>query len=562
MEKQLAVKLHRQNSAFGIVDCDHARCQTCFQCTTCFLCGQMLGNISVDSQFIIRGNPASKRFWYHKSCLKEIKCSKIVVSSDRPTEYTLFLTYFGHHESCHNCKKMVPDFVENGIPARIIQEQRCEEVYFHRGCQPMLSCLTCGENESKSGKMQLCGDFMYHEGICTPSPCLFCHEKVLGDSKLLLSNKSNLSFLVHASCLSKQICSRCGHRGETLCLNNLERFLVHFRLDCCSDICPLCKKGIADSNWHEADGKKYHAFCLSIYKCYLCDELIKNHTFSKDEVGFRHSSCDPRPCAKCGAYLGDKLVKTVDGLNYHLHHAPTCFLCFSHEDLQRFNEENYKCSTCNEEPCFVCDCPLGRPNLYFHVPQKVHKNCIFGCEKCYALCYKTERLQKDHVIHPKNLPFVAPSVKANLRTLWGLVRRHRVPKDVAKMILIFGVNCYIGIDHFPFRKDGQIDLRDICSDERCSRDKCSCCKKEMAWSKKDRTRCNSTRCVLIMTGYRTILTKVFQQDDSFRQLKEKEAEIEVSRLVLQKGGELSKKQLLLLSVTINSIDFLRALRAT
>ena len=129
--------------------------------------------------------------------------------------------------------------------------------------------------------MIMVGPYMYHSGDCIPEPCMFCHEKVLSDPITIPVEGYDRSNLVHAKCLDKQVCQRCGHHGSFLLVREREIGtlnethkdfdLCHARLDCHSDICSFCDEGIADFPWIPKNSIKFHSACVS--------EMLRLHDF-------------------------------------------------------------------------------------------------------------------------------------------------------------------------------------------------------------------------------------------------------------------------------------------
>ena len=554
MEKQVFIRLLRNDPTFGIADCGHLGTPDliCSRCTTCFICGKSRGDIELGSNFTNRGNNGQK-FWYHKCCIRNLGCTRISVEVILASGgYLMRLTCSKSYDQCHKCNKMIFDPSKDGYFVELRYSSNGEDVWFHHDCAPERKCVSCRWSYQSGVKSVVLGDFMYHDSLsCQPPPCMLCEQKIDGIPKSIPLKGYDRYNLVHAERLDKAVCSRCEHRGHYLYLDPAEnevkpsdfisdpegismmekhefslKSLVHPNLDCLKDICPLCEEGIADFPWILANDNKFHSKCVAELNCYVCITSIGHKIISGDSRGFRHSDCDPTLCGGCGEIIGKKNMRTLYGIIYHLYCGPSCIACGGRNDgLYQITEcGNYLHSDCDSLRCFVCLTYLGRnqdcTQMLIHA-QKVHKQCRFECPKCCVEYPNIKTIRADDHVQVKNLPFVPSQVKANLRALWRVARLHRVPKDVIRLLLLIGVNRYTNpnlngpdiMPSIPFRRN--FDLRMICTPRRCQEDKCDCCEGKIAWSKKDDTRCHPNRCKLITDAYTKIITKVFKQEERF-----------------------------------------------
>lgn len=574
MDHRLTINLKQDDPAFGVSNCGHVHPhKLCSQCTTCFVCGQSRGERGINYDFTNTANDQGSKFWYHQACLDALSCTRLTVFENNEW-YSILMINSVSCECCYKCRRMIPNYPTNCVGVGVYAEQTCKTVYFHETCRPREKCLTCGWNVNPQGKsMIMVGPYMYHSGDCIPEPCMFCHEKVLSDPITIPVEGYDRSNLVHAKCLDKQVCQRCGHHGSFLLVREREIGtlnethkdfdLCHARLDCHSDICSFCDEGIADFPWIPKNSIKFHSACVSELRCYVCMTLLGQKITIGDDRGFRHQACDPKICGDCNQIIAKNPSRTVNEIIYHSYCGPRCIACNGRDGkIYRITEcGNFRHPDCSDLRCFVCLTYLGRPRDWLEMPieiidsphgevYKVHKECCFECPKCDGKSPNIKCIRKDDHIQSKNLQFVPPLVKANLKALWMLARRHRVPKDVCKLLPLFAVNCYTGSHHdngftvinsLPIRRN--FDVRKFCTRKRCEEDTCQSCDGMIAWSKRDDTRCRPDRCRLIVTGYMKILTKVFGQDDRFFLPGENEGSVEVSRLMIEKGDKLSEGQL-------------------
>ena len=348
------------------------------------------------------------------------------------------------------------------------------KIYYHEHCAARIKCKFCEEPLPSGTLIKQLGGDTYSGNImpgsivhlnCTSARCGIC-KLTIGTE---IQRKSNDGLLYHDSCAFDSDCSYCQTPIKLGYFKSSPGSGIRHFSPCSSTVCNLCSKiiGVYGSAF-TIDGLEFHGDCLYQSDCYACK---KNHGGARiadgPERALRHIACSIERCPDCQEYLGDEPIRRIDGKDYHRHEdanrglcGPICECCqiINYDEdaltLKPYSNEKYRHTTCNGEPCAVCDLPLGLSNTIeeFHprdlTCRLVHDQCLLTCRSCGIYSPIMSKIKLDPVLTTENKKLMPKSIKQSWMALWVILRRQRVmitdygqekviplPPDIRSLIL-------------------------------------------------------------------------------------------------------------------------------